>query len=148
MPFMSEIVPKLVSELGYYQGQHEIPGIKFRYAGKDLGVTTWGMNVLELAPHCTTYPEHDHKADGEEEVYVVLSGSAVLQCGSRKWPLEVGTFVRVGPQHKRKIVTGSRGAVILALGGNPDKVEGTEAAKPPAKKATAPKRSKPTAKKG
>ena len=81
---MSEIIPKRIDDLPYYQGEHMLPGIKFRYAGKDLGVTTWGMNVIELAPHTTTYPEHDHTSDGEEEVYVVLSGSAILQA-VRPW---------------------------------------------------------------
>jgi hypothetical protein len=136
---MSEIVPKHFSDLSFYQGEHEIPGVRFRYAGKDLGISTWGMNVIELAPHTTTYPEHDHTADGEEEVYVVLSGSAILQAGSSRWPLEQGTLVRVGPERKRKIVTGSRGAVILAIGGLPDA--------PPAKKPAAKKAAPKTAKK-
>jgi mannose-6-phosphate isomerase-like protein (cupin superfamily) len=136
---MSEIVPKHFSDLSYYQGEHEIPGVRFRYAGKDLGISTWGMNVIELGPHCTSYPEHDHTSDGEEEVYVVLSGSAVLQSGSSRWPLEPGTLVRVGPERKRKIVTGSRGAVILAIGGLPDAPKGEKAKKAPAKKPAAKK---------
>ncbi|MDB5096303.1 MAG: cupin protein, partial [Cyanobacteria bacterium RYN_339] len=132
---MSEIIPKHFSDLSHYLGEHEIPGIKFRYAGKDLGISTWGMNVIELGPHCTSYPEHDHTSDGEEEVYVVLSGSAVLQSGSSRWPLEPGMLVRVGPERKRKIVTGSRGVVILALGGLPDKPEGAATKKATVKKA-------------
>jgi uncharacterized cupin superfamily protein len=137
---MSEIVPKHFSDLSFYQGEHELPGVRFRYAGKDLGISTWGMNVIELGPHCTSYPEHDHASDGEEEVYVVLSGSAVLQSGSSRWPLEPGMLVRVGPERKRKIVTGSRGAVILAIGGNPDQpAKKATPKKAPAKKAAKPK---------
>lgn len=140
MHAMSEIIPKHYSELPYYQGEHQLPGIKFRYAGKDLGISTWGMNVIELGPHCTNYPEHDHKSNGEEEVYVVLSGSAVLQSGSKKWPLEQGMMVRVAPERKRKILTGAQGAVILAIGGEPDRpAEAAPAKKPAAKKAPAKK---------
>ena len=149
---MSDIVPKRIAELSHYQGAHEIPGVRFCYAAKDLGITAWGMNVLELAPHCTTYPEHDHLEDGEEEAYVVLSGSAVLVVGGRKWPLEAGMLVRVGPEHKRKLVTGSRGAVVLALGGVPEKADGAAPQgtakgtpkKPAAKKSAAKKPAKAT----
>jgi mannose-6-phosphate isomerase-like protein (cupin superfamily) len=116
---MSDVTVKKVGEIGYYQGPGEIPGIKFRHAAKDLGVTAWGMNVLELGPNVLGYPEHDHAKDGQEEVYAVLEGSATLHSGDRTWPLEKGAMVRVDPSVKRKIVPGATGATILAIGGTP-----------------------------
>ena len=116
---MADVTKKAISELNYYQGEYAIPGIKFRYAAKDLGVSAWGMNVLEIDAGVTAYPEHDHTKDGQEEVYVLLRGSATLKAGDEEWPLEVGTLVRVGPSTTRKILPGPGGATVLAIGGTP-----------------------------
>lgn len=113
------VVIKNVEQVEHYQGEHEIPGIRFRPAASALGVTAWGMNAIELDPRCTLYPEHDHVADGQEEVYVVLRGSATLRAGDREWPLRTGDMARVGPSVKRKIVTGDEGVTLLAIGATP-----------------------------
>ena len=51
-----------------YDGPHAIPGIRFRAIASALGITAWGMNVLELDPACERYPQHDHEKDGQERV--------------------------------------------------------------------------------
>jgi uncharacterized cupin superfamily protein len=121
---MSDVVVKQVDQLEYYQGPQAIAGIKFRYAGQQLGVSAWGMNVLEIAAGCTDYPEHDHVSDGQEEVYVVLRGSAVLQAAGQEYPLGPGALARVGPAQKRKLIPGPEGVTLLALGGTPGKAYG------------------------
>jgi uncharacterized cupin superfamily protein len=121
MPRMSNPTIKRLDELDYYRGEHEIPGIRFHYAGKQLGVSAWGMNVLSLDPGADGYPEHDHLGDGQEEVYVLLRGSATLIAGDQRWQLETGTMVRVGPATKRKLVPGATGATVLAIGATPGK---------------------------
>jgi mannose-6-phosphate isomerase-like protein (cupin superfamily) len=118
---MSDVSVKHVNDLGYYEGPSAIPGIRFRHAARDLGVSAWGMNVLELAPHEKGYPEHDHTADGQEEVYVILGGSATLQAGDQIFLLETGMLVRVGPSVKRRFMAGAQGLTMLALGGTPGK---------------------------
>jgi uncharacterized cupin superfamily protein len=118
---MSDVTVKLVEEIEAYQGPNAIPGIRFRSIGRNLGVTAWGMNVLELDPGCTRYPEHDHVKDGQEEVYVVLHGEATLHADGREWPLATGAFVRVGPGQRRKFLPGPGGVTLLAIGGTPGK---------------------------
>jgi mannose-6-phosphate isomerase-like protein (cupin superfamily) len=118
---MNGITLRKIEEIEAYAGQNAIPGIRFRPAGRALGVSSWGMNVLELEPHCTRSPEHDHAEEGHEEVYVVLRGSIVLRVGSEEVPLAQGDFVRVAPETVRKIVTRAEGATVLALGGTPGK---------------------------
>ena len=118
---MSDVTVKRVAEIGHYQGPNAIAGIKFRSAAKELGITAWGMNVLEIDSGCTRYPEHDHAADGQEEVYVVLRGSATLQAAGESYALEAGSFARVGPKTKRKIVPGPEGVTVLAIGATPGK---------------------------
>jgi len=84
-----------------------------------LGVSSFGMQVIELPPNADMYPEHDHLHDDQEEVYVVLSGEATLRVGDEEHKLEEGVFVRVGPQERRKFVTGDSGVRFLALGAIP-----------------------------
>src|SRR4030095_15406373 len=118
---MGHVTQKEISELDYYKGEHVIPGIKFHTAGRQLGVTAWGMNVLAIDAGCTAHPEHDHVKDGQEEVYVVLSGSGTFRAEGKEFPMKAGSFVRVGPETKRKIIPGPQGIVVLALGGTPGK---------------------------
>jgi quercetin dioxygenase-like cupin family protein len=87
-----------------------------------LGVTSFGMQVIELPPDFSMYPSHDHSHDAQEEVYLALGGRATLQVGEEEFVLEPGVFARVGPGQKRKLITGDEGARILVLGGMPGRV--------------------------
>jgi mannose-6-phosphate isomerase-like protein (cupin superfamily) len=118
---MADVTLKRVDEIEAYAGPRAIPGIRMRPAARALGITAWGMNVIDLDAGTTRYPEHDHVTSGQEEVYVLLSGSATLHAGGEEWPLAPGTLVRVGPGEKRKIVPGPDGARVLALGATPGK---------------------------
>ncbi len=112
---------KNISDIAPYQGEHAIAGIRFRPIRQALGVTAWGMNVLELDPGCEGYPQHDHAHDGQEEVYLVLEGSVVLVAEETERTLRRGDMVRVGPETSRKLVTRGEGATLLALGATPGK---------------------------
>ena len=118
---MSDVTVKRIEELASYEGAHAVEGMRFRYAAKQLGVSAWGMNVIEIDAGCEKYPDHDHAKDGQEEVYVVLRGAATLRAEGREWKVETGAIVRVGPQQKRKFVPGPEGVTLLALGGVPGK---------------------------
>jgi uncharacterized cupin superfamily protein len=86
-----------------------------------LGIEAFGLQVIDMPPNADRYPEHDHTHDGQEEVYTVLEGAATLQANGAKHQLVPGIFARVGPGQKRKIVTDSEGARILAIGGTAGK---------------------------
>ncbi len=116
---MDNVTIKHVEEIPAYEGPNEIPGIRFKAARQALGVEAWGMNVLELDPGCEGYPEHDHRGDQQEEVYVVLRGEVVLTVGDEERVLRAGTLARVPAEVQRKLVTRDQGAAILALGGTP-----------------------------
>ena len=118
---MSDVKAKHFEEIPHYQGQNAIPGIKFHMAGRDLGVTAWGMNVIAMEAGCERYPEHDHEKDGQEEVYVVLSGGGTLVADAEKTPVRSGMLVRVGPGSRRKFIPGPEGMVLLAIGATPGK---------------------------
>ena len=116
---MADVTIKRFDELESYKGEG-----RFSYAGKTLGVSAWGMNLLRLPAGWSDYPDHDHAKDGQEEVYVVLEGDATMQAGTESFHLERGMMARVGPGEKRKITPGSSGVTILALGGTPGKAYG------------------------
>jgi len=118
---MTDVKATHIDDIAPYDGPGAIPGIRFRSAGRALGISAWGMNVLEIEAGCTGYPEHDHVKEGQEEVYVVLEGAGSLETAGAKTPLTRGTLVRVSPNMKRKIIPGSQGIVVLALGGTPGK---------------------------
>lgn len=88
---MADVTIKKIDEIDFYKGEHAIPGIKFRSAGRELGVSAWGMNVLDIAAGCNDYPEHDHVKDGQEEFYVILDGSAELQSSTENCHVESTT---------------------------------------------------------
>lgn len=91
----------------------------FKRARAELGVESFGMQVIDLPPNLTQFPEHDHGESGQEEVYVIMSGRCELEVGGERIALDPDTIVRVGPNETRKIYTGDEPARILALGGTP-----------------------------
>lgn len=111
---MADVTVKTIDDFEDYGGQ-------FFYAGKGLGVTAWGMNVERLPAGWQDFPDHDHSEQGQEEVYVVLAGDGTLYADGETWPLVPATFARVGAEQKRRIVPGSQGITLLALGGTPGK---------------------------
>lgn len=118
---MSDVQIKGIDEVEPYSGPGVREGIKFRAVGRALGVSAWGMNAIEMAPGTSTYPEHDHAEDGQEEVFFVARGSATLRTGDSERQVESGEFVRVGPREKRKWIAGESGVTLLAMGGIPGK---------------------------
>jgi mannose-6-phosphate isomerase-like protein (cupin superfamily) len=91
-------------------------------ARAELGVESFGMQVIDLPPDYSDYPEHDHASDGQEEVYSVMRGSGEIDVEGERIPLTPDVLVRVGPATKRKIYSGADGLRVLALGGTPGAV--------------------------
>lgn len=94
----------------------------FRRVRAGLGVTSFGIGVMDLPPNFEHYPEHDQTHDDQEEVYTVLSGRVALRVGGEEYELEPGMFARVGASEKRKLITGDEPARVLAMGAIPGKV--------------------------
>ncbi len=91
----------------------------FVKARGELGVTSFGMQVIQLPPNYEDYPLHDHAESGQEEVFLALKGSGWMEVEDERVELEPEVFVRVGPEPKRKVFAGPEGLRMLALGGTP-----------------------------
>jgi mannose-6-phosphate isomerase-like protein (cupin superfamily) len=91
----------------------------FIKARAELGVTSFGMQVIAMPPNYEDYPEHDHAGDGQEEVYVALEGSAWIDIEGERAELVPDTLVRIAAGTKRKVHSGPQGIRMLVIGGCP-----------------------------
>ncbi len=91
----------------------------FKRARAELGVQSFGMQVLDFPPNADQYPEHDHTHDAQEEVFVALRGGGEIELDGELVTIDPETFVRVGPETKRKLWPGDEGLRVLIISGVP-----------------------------
>lgn len=94
----------------------------FKRARAELGVSSFGMQVIDLPADEEGYPEHDHAEDGQEEVYLALRGWGDIEIEGDVHALDPDTMVKVGPGVSRKVRPGTDGIRMLILGGVPGSV--------------------------
>ena len=78
-----------------------------------LGIHSFGINAWRRSEDGTLINDHD-EAGGQEELYIVLDGTATFEVDGETIDAPAGTFLYVGPEARRK-ATGD--ATVLALGG-------------------------------
>jgi quercetin dioxygenase-like cupin family protein len=78
----------------------ERPFPHWALARRSLGLSSFGMNVVELEPG-GSIPAHDETARDQEEVFVTLSGTATLVIDGVPHPAPAGTFCRLDPGPER-----------------------------------------------
>jgi mannose-6-phosphate isomerase-like protein (cupin superfamily) len=96
-----------------------IYGGGFKRARAELGVSSFGLQVMDLPPDFEHYPEHDHSGDRQEEVYIATRGGGEIEIEGERHPLNPETMVRVGPGVSRKVWPGSEGMRVICIGGTP-----------------------------
>ena len=95
-------------------------GGAFKLARSSLGVTSFGLQILDLPPGAgESYPNHDHLKDGQEEVYIVVGGGGAIAIEGDEIALEPDVAVRVGPSAKRQLLAGDDGLRVIIIGGVP-----------------------------
>jgi uncharacterized cupin superfamily protein len=94
-------------------------GGAFKRVRAELGVESFGIQLIDLPPNFDGYPEHDHSEDGQEEVYVALRGSGEIEIEGERFPLDADHMARVASGVKRKVWPGDEGVRILIVGGVP-----------------------------
>lgn len=89
-------------------------GERFQTLRRELGVTTFGMNLITLQPG---QRGRIHRHARQEEVFVVLEGILDLVVEGETHELAAGGAARVAPEPRRQLVARGPGrTVILALG--------------------------------
>jgi mannose-6-phosphate isomerase-like protein (cupin superfamily) len=94
------------------------PHLQSRFARKALGLERSGISHFTLAPGFRV-PFGHHHAD-QEEVYVVVAGSARMKLDDEVVQLGTWDAVRVPPEMTRGMEGGPEGAEILAFGSPSD----------------------------
>lgn len=91
----------------------------FKRVRAELGVESFGIQIIDLPPGFENYPEHDHAGDGQEEVFMALRGSGEIEIAGERFPLDADHVARVAPGTMRKVWPGPDGIRLLVLGGVP-----------------------------
>ena len=91
----------------------------FLRARASLGATAFGLQVLTVPAGSDFYPKHDHRHDGQEEVYVVIDGSGEFDIEGETIAVQPDTAVRVSADTKRHIKPGPDGMRLIVVGGVP-----------------------------
>jgi uncharacterized cupin superfamily protein len=91
------------------------PGDRFQRLRNDLGVESFGLNLLRLEPgERSRIHRHEH----QEEVYLVLEGTLTLLVEEEAHEVPQGGLARVAPDVRRQLVNRRPERLrILALGG-------------------------------
>ena len=74
-----------------------------------------GVSILTCEPGWEGKP-HDHAADGQEEVYVLVEGAATVTVDDEEVPMEAGDALRVDPESTRQIHNGDAESKFVLAG--------------------------------
>ena len=81
-----------------------------------LGIQAFGINAYTPGEDGKLISEHEEAGSGQEELYVVLEGTAAFEIDGERVEAPAGTFVFVRPEARRK-ATGD--GIVLAVGATP-----------------------------
>jgi mannose-6-phosphate isomerase-like protein (cupin superfamily) len=95
--------------------QYKMPeGIEAHFARKRLGLEKSGISYYKLGPDFVVPFGHTHAE--QEEIYLVVSGSARIKVGDDELELGPLDVIRVAPEATRGMAAGPEGAEIVAFG--------------------------------
>jgi quercetin dioxygenase-like cupin family protein len=75
----------------------------WRLARRSLDVGAFGINIVDIIPG-DRIPEHDETDRDQEEVFVVLRGTATLMVDGAPHLMPAGSLARLDPHLRRTVV--------------------------------------------
>ncbi len=90
------------------------PGLEARFGRAPLGMQKGGLSLFKAGPDFQIPWGHRHRE--QEEVYLVIGGSAVVVFEDEEVELGEWDAVRIPPEVARTFRAGPQGAEILAFG--------------------------------
>ncbi len=90
------------------------PNVEIRFLRNDLGCESCGVSYIRLAPNHRQASGHRHKV--QEEIYMLVSGTARAKVGDDVVEMEPWTAVRVPNDTVRSFEAGPEGAEFVAVG--------------------------------
>lgn len=98
------------TKVNYEDVEPAAPGLYFLRDA--LGTDQVGVSVLDCEAGWSGM-EHDHAADGQEEVYVLLEGAATVAVDGDDVDMEPGDALRLDPETTRTIETDEPSTFVL-----------------------------------
>jgi quercetin dioxygenase-like cupin family protein len=97
------------------------PADRFFRLGRELGLTSLGLNVIVLSPG---QRGRIHRHAEQEEAYVVIGGTLTLSVEEEPHTLGAGAAARVAPGVRRQLANLDRDerCVVVAIGGTGEHV--------------------------
>lgn len=92
--------------------------LPWRPIRRHFGITAFGVTAWTAAAGQPLINEHDEE-DGQEELYMVLSGRAVFDLDGERRDAPSGTFVFVKPKVTRSAVAEEDGTTVVVVGATP-----------------------------
>src|SRR5688572_4923993 len=90
------------------------PNLESRFARTNLGLEKSGVSYFKIAPDFRAPFGHTHSE--QEEVYVIISGSAVMKVEDDEVQLGTLDAIRVAPGAMRAFQGGPEGCELIAIG--------------------------------
>jgi mannose-6-phosphate isomerase-like protein (cupin superfamily) len=90
------------------------PDVEVRFLRNDLNCENCGVSYMRIAPNFRQPSGHRHKV--QEEIYLLVSGSARFKAGDDVVELDPWTAVRVPNETIRGIEAGPEGAEFVIVG--------------------------------
>jgi len=87
-------------------------------ARRSLGLRSFGVNMVEIAPG-EALTEHDELGRDQEEVFIVISGAAIVVVDGDEHEAPAGTFVRVDPNLRRNVRNAGDGPATVLIASAP-----------------------------
>ena len=88
-----------------------------------LGVSAFGITVVEAEAGQALVPPHHEIPYGQEEVYVVLEGRVRFHCDGEEVEAPAGHVLHLAPEVVRGAVAVETPTALLLLGGKPGSYE-------------------------
>ncbi|MEA2497117.1 MAG: hypothetical protein QOJ29_5028 [Thermoleophilaceae bacterium] len=90
------------------------PGIEAHFARGALELEQSGVSYMKLAPDF--HPPFGHKHAEQEEIYVIISGSAVVKVEDEEIELGRLDAIRLAPDATRALKAGPEGCEVILFG--------------------------------
>jgi mannose-6-phosphate isomerase-like protein (cupin superfamily) len=90
------------------------PGIEAHFAKGALELEKSGVTYFKLGPDF--HPPFGHRHAEQEEVYVIVSGSAVIKVEDEEVTLDRLDAIRLAPDTTRALKAGPDGCELIAIG--------------------------------
>jgi mannose-6-phosphate isomerase-like protein (cupin superfamily) len=90
------------------------PGIEAHFAKEALQLEKSGVTYFKLGPDF--HPPFGHRHAEQEEIYVLISGSAIVKVGDDEVEMQALDAIRLPPEAMRALKAGPDGCELIAFG--------------------------------